>query len=119
MVSPRTLAVLRLMTSSNLVGCSTGRSAGFSPWKDLVHVDTKAPEAVRFVQVIGEETPGLDITLVLVHGGQPTLGGEVDEPLSVDPPKWIRLQEECLRPCRGHRGKGPCELLGRPDIMQQ
>src|SRR5262249_5295206 len=29
--SPRALAVLRLMTSSNLVACWTGRSPGFSP----------------------------------------------------------------------------------------
>jgi hypothetical protein len=28
---PTALAVLRLMTSSNLVGCNTGRSVGFSP----------------------------------------------------------------------------------------
>src|SRR5215467_11914783 len=28
---PSALAVLRLMTRSNLVGCWTGRSAGFSP----------------------------------------------------------------------------------------
>ena len=28
---PSALAVLRLMTNSNLVGCRTGRSAGFSP----------------------------------------------------------------------------------------
>jgi len=30
-VMPRALAVLRLITSSYLVGCWTGRSAGFSP----------------------------------------------------------------------------------------
>jgi hypothetical protein len=30
-VTPSVLAVRRLMTISNLVGCSTGRSAGFSP----------------------------------------------------------------------------------------
>ena len=30
-VRPRALAVLRLMTSSNFVGSSTGRSAGFAP----------------------------------------------------------------------------------------
>jgi hypothetical protein len=29
------LAVLRLITSSNLVGCSTGRSPGFAPFKTL------------------------------------------------------------------------------------
>src|SRR5258705_13823781 len=32
-VSPRALAVLRLITSSNLTGCSIGKSAGFSPFK--------------------------------------------------------------------------------------
>src|SRR5215472_4482921 len=30
-VMPSALAVLRLMTSSNLAGCSTGKSPGFSP----------------------------------------------------------------------------------------
>ena len=34
-VSPIVLAVLRLMTNSNFVGCSTGRSAGFSPLRIL------------------------------------------------------------------------------------
>src|ERR1700694_1763246 len=33
MVSPSALAVLRLMTKSNLVGCSTGRSPGLAPFK--------------------------------------------------------------------------------------
>src|SRR5262249_52861960 len=30
-VRPSALAVLRLITSSNFVGCTTGRSAGFAP----------------------------------------------------------------------------------------
>src|SRR3981189_1924767 len=34
-VSPSALAVLRLMTSSNCVGCSTGRSAGLAPLRIL------------------------------------------------------------------------------------
>jgi len=34
-VSPSALAVLRLMTSSNFVGCSTGRSAGVEPLRIL------------------------------------------------------------------------------------
>src|SRR6476660_4063102 len=33
--SPSALAVLRLTTSSNLVGCSTGRSAGLAPLRIL------------------------------------------------------------------------------------
>jgi hypothetical protein len=34
-VRPSALAVLRLITSSNLVGCWTGRSAGFAPLRIL------------------------------------------------------------------------------------
>jgi len=34
-VRPSALATLTLMTSSNLVGCSTGRSAGFAPFRIL------------------------------------------------------------------------------------
>ena len=34
-VRPRALAVLRLMTNSNFIGCSTGRSTGFAPFKIL------------------------------------------------------------------------------------
>jgi hypothetical protein len=34
-VTPIALAVLRLIQSSNLVGCSTGISAGLVPWKSL------------------------------------------------------------------------------------
>jgi hypothetical protein len=40
-VTPRALAVLRLMMSSNLTGCWTGRSAGFSPL--LVQVRAQLP----------------------------------------------------------------------------
>ena len=35
MVRPSVWAVLRLMTSSNVVGYSTGRSAGFAPLRIL------------------------------------------------------------------------------------
>ena len=34
-VTPIALAVFRLITSSNLVGCSTGMSAGLTPRKSL------------------------------------------------------------------------------------
>ena len=34
-VRPNALAVLRLITNSNLVGCSTGRSDGFAPLRIL------------------------------------------------------------------------------------
>src|SRR5262245_26292132 len=33
MVRPKACAVLMLMTSSNFIGCSTGRSAGWAPFR--------------------------------------------------------------------------------------
>ena len=37
-VMPSAFAVFRLITSSNLVGCSTGRSAGLAPFNILRHL---------------------------------------------------------------------------------
>ena len=42
MSRPSALAVLRLMTSSNLVGCSTGKSAGFAPRRICRHSRRRA-----------------------------------------------------------------------------
>ena len=39
MARPSALAVLRLMTSSNLIGCSTGYSAGLAPRKTLATIE--------------------------------------------------------------------------------
>ena len=47
MVRPRALAVFILMTRSNLVGCSTGRSLGFAPLRILPGAGV-APNASSF-----------------------------------------------------------------------
>src|SRR5215475_5866057 len=49
MVRPRALAVLRLMTRSNLVGCSTGESAGLTPGGSCLRVGNSQPK--RLLQV--------------------------------------------------------------------
>jgi hypothetical protein len=48
-VRPSALAVLRLTTSSNLVGCYTGRSAGFSPL--LYQIQKTLHERTRFAPI--------------------------------------------------------------------
>lgn len=48
-VTPSAFAVLRLMSSSNLVGCSTGRSAGLTPFRILsTKVAARRPISVQF-----------------------------------------------------------------------
>jgi hypothetical protein len=61
MVSPRALAVLRLMTSSNFVGCSTGRSARFGTLEDLVDGGGGASLQVKKVCAIDYKTAGLRV----------------------------------------------------------
>ena len=47
-VRPSAFAVFRLMTSSNFVGCSTGRSAGFAPLRILsTYVAARRNESVK------------------------------------------------------------------------
>ena len=47
MVRPIAFAVFRLITSSNFVGCATGRSAGVGALQDLVHEGGGAPLQVK------------------------------------------------------------------------
>jgi hypothetical protein len=50
---PRAFAVLRLITSSNLVACSIGFSAGFGPRKILLTKVGGSPEQVGHVWSVG------------------------------------------------------------------
>ena len=50
MLNPICLAAFRLMTSSNFVGCSTGRSAGFAPLRILsTYVAARCNKAGKLV----------------------------------------------------------------------
>jgi hypothetical protein len=46
-VRPICLAAFRLMTSSNFVGCSTGRLAGLRALQNLIHVLCGAPKRLQ------------------------------------------------------------------------
>src|SRR6185295_8492133 len=70
-VSSIALAVLRLTTSSNFVGCSTGRSAGFAPRKNLVNELCSSAEQVGDVCSIGYQTACFGILSNAVHRRQP------------------------------------------------
>src|SRR5262249_38731616 len=73
---PSVLAVFRLITKSNFVGCKTGRSAGFSPLRiRATHLSIRIGDT-RSVA----DQPALDgIFPKLINGGQPILRGERDD----------------------------------------
>jgi hypothetical protein len=85
MVIPKTLAVLRLMTSSNVVGCSTDRSAAFTPFS---------------------------ICFRPLHRGQPVCRGEIHRPSAqTSEQQRVLLHEERIRTLAGHRRKGAVQLV--------
>src|SRR5262245_44582648 len=57
-VSPICFAVFKLMTNSNLVGCSTGRIGGFGSFQYLVHIRGGAAVHVGIVHTVGHKPPG-------------------------------------------------------------
>jgi hypothetical protein len=56
-VRPSALAVLRLMTSSNLVGCSMGKISGFGALQNLVDHDGSARPQIHCVRPITHRPP--------------------------------------------------------------
>ena len=56
---PSALAVFRLITSSNLVGCMTGRSAGFSPLR-MASVDADLTIGIRQSASVAHQATGVD-----------------------------------------------------------
>ena len=68
-VRPMALAVLRLMTSSNFVGCSIGRSAGRAPFRIL---SARRAVKARWAAVRAKEEGRLALRVVLTsRGGNP------------------------------------------------
>jgi hypothetical protein len=56
---PSALAVLRLITSSYLVGACTGSSLGFSPLEDAIYIGRRSPKIIGQVNAVGQQAADL------------------------------------------------------------
>ena len=82
MVRSSACAVFKLMTSSNFMGCSTGRSPGLAPLRNLVHVDGGSTVVLRVARTVGHESARVRGRGQGVDGRQPMVQGEVGNPCS-------------------------------------
>ena len=73
-VSPSALAVLRLITSSNFMGRSTGSSPGLTPFRILLTKTRRLPECVREVRPVGHQPPLFRKVRVQHRGREPAAG---------------------------------------------
>jgi hypothetical protein len=60
MVSPNAFAALRLTTNSNVVGCSTGKSAGLAPLRNFAGVNADLANTFRDVGSVAHQPAGFD-----------------------------------------------------------
>ena len=68
MLRPSVLAVLRLITRSNLVGCITGKSPGLAPLRIRPGVDADLPVALAETDTVTHQSPsGRVLTQVMHH----------------------------------------------------
>ena len=82
------------MTSSNVVGCSIGRSAGLATLENLVDVQARVPEVCREARSIAQQASSLGKLSVGVDGRQTFFESERREPLSLVGEQRIRQQYE-------------------------
>ena len=119
MVRPSAFAAFRLTTSSNFVGCSTGRSAGLAPFRILSTKTAAAPPDLVDVRAIGDQPAGLDILPELVHGGEPAPGGQLRESPGLREEERGREHEESAGAGVSRRSEGPLDLARVSNLERQ
>ncbi len=78
-VRPMALAVLLLITNSNVVGCSTVEVAGLRAIQDFVNVRGGAFPVIREVWTVRHEAPGFDVESSGIYRGEPAPAHRFDE----------------------------------------
>src|SRR5215472_9115413 len=111
-VSPRAFAVLRLITSSYLVGACTGMSAGFLALENAVDVAGGATELVNHIRAIGDQAAVDDEVAEVVNGGQFVAGRQRNDQITMKQRQWARRHDQAaIRGTREGRD-GALDLVG-------
>ena len=79
---PSAFAVLRLTTSSNFVGCWTGKSAGLAPLRIARSVDAELPVGIGDAHAIAQQSAGDRVFAELIDGRQALPCRERDDPVA-------------------------------------
>src|SRR5262245_50807679 len=102
--SPSALAVLRLTTSSYLVGACTGRSAWLLSLKDAVDVAGRAAVRIDRTRSVGDQAAADNEEAIRVHRDQPVPGHQRDDALTMKYGKPAsRHNQAATRPARNCR----------------
>src|SRR5262245_57116866 len=115
MVRPSAFAVVRLMTRSYLVGCSTGMSAGFAPRRILSTKSAARRYRSRKVRSIGHHPSRFDELANVVHRRQPHAQCQRIDANPVSGYERVVADINCLR-AAFERLEGARDILRAPDF---
>src|SRR5258708_7870650 len=112
-VMPSALAVLRLITNSNVVGCSTGKSAGVGARKNFIHVGARSPETGRDARAVGHEAASLGGLLLRKERRQVGRRRECHDTGVLTKEHRVCQNDQSASVRCGDRGKSAVELVRR------
>ena len=116
MAKPSALAVLRLMTSSNLASWMIGRSPGFSPLRILPSVDALLTVCLGEAGSVADQAAGHRELALLVDGRNGMARCQRGDPIAPAIEEWIGGDEERSRPSLHDFRKGRFDLGLAPGL---
>src|SRR6516164_4245866 len=109
-VRPSALAVLRLTTSSNVVGCWTGRSAGLAPLRIFSDVDADLAMDRRKAGAIADQTASLGVYAPRINRRNRLAYGQCYQLLVMAFEKGISLDDQPVGAQFGEGSEGGADL---------
>jgi hypothetical protein len=110
MARPSAFAVLRLMTNSNVVGCTTGSFGGLGAFEDLSNVSPDLTIDSREARSIADQAPGRDELTELIDRWNAMACRQGNELLAPAREEWIGEDEERVGWLLDEGGEGGVDL---------
>ena len=95
---PSALAVLRLMTNSNLVDCTTGKSPGFSPLRIPSGIDAGLTIGLAEVGAVAHQAACQRVFTLLVDRGNSVPRRQSDDFVALAVEERIATDQHCSGP---------------------
>src|SRR4051812_37230194 len=103
MSRPSALAARRLITRSNLVGCSI--SARLGAVENSIHISRGSPIEISVARTVTHEASRFGKLLEKIHRRQPAPAGKVHDPLSLAEKNGVRENDQRTNGRCAHGGK--------------
>src|SRR6516164_2909824 len=112
-VRPRALAVLRLTTSSNFVGCWTGRSAGLSPARNSTNIGPGLAPSLGEAASIADQAACLRELAPLIDRRNAMTCGQRHQLIAPTKEELVAADDEHPRLLLGERRQGGLDIRFR------